>query len=98
RGSIVALSYLGILIRREAHPEGVMLRSPISWCAVMLMRACLPITICPGVVAERRGVLELCLRYSGAITAESRVVFECGPRNGIMAVRQTQKPPKLMTA
>ena len=33
----------------------------------MLMRACLPVTIGPRVIAERRRILELTLGYSGAI-------------------------------
>ena len=43
----------------------------------MLMRACLPVTIGPRVIAENRRILELTLSYSGAIASESRVIFEC---------------------
>ena len=50
-------------------------RSPIGGCTVMLMRACLPVTIGPRVIAERRRILEVGLGYSSAITAEGRIVF-----------------------
>jgi hypothetical protein len=39
------------------------------------MRTCLPVTIGPRVIAERRRILELGLGYSRAIAAEGRIVF-----------------------
>ena len=63
------------------------LGSPISGCAIVLMSACLPIPVSPGVIAELRSIFQLPLRYAGSVTTKSSVVFECCPWDGIMAMR-----------
>ena len=67
------------------------LRSPICGSAVVLMRACLPLSIGPGVIAEFRRILELSLCYASAIATESRVIFERRPWNGVVAMRQSEE-------
>src|SRR5262245_3933356 len=67
---------------------------PVGRCVVVLVGLGLPIAVGPGVIAERRCVLELLLGNAGDITAQFVVVFEGGPRDWIVAVPKADEAPE----
>src|SRR5262245_3735018 len=67
---------------------------PIRRCDIVVGGLGRPIPVRPGIIAERRSVLELLLRDTGDIAAQFCVVFEGSPRDRIMAVPKADKTPE----